>query len=217
MLMGAYNKPSRLVCRADTNDSRTRWRCHSRGAVFDHRNGAENASQFQQVRLRRIIALCRHVLETFGDGVSLEFYGVEPNISHDTDPAFERSLQYLPNAGEVDPRKYGDFMLRLLLLSKEGSPDVRCIPAGTAFFDREFTEGCRESCTMRIFMTFRGTLVNGLSFHPYRDGEPEEACGKYQMGKIVGQIHGSYEDQLRALWTLEIHIWPSNLNKTQWI
>ena len=171
---------------------------------FDHRNGAENASPIPAGQAQEdYIALCRHVLETFGDGVSLEF-GVEPNISHDTDPAFERSLQYLPNAGEVDPRKYGDFYAEVAAALKEGSPDVRCIPAGTAFFDREFTEGMLQRIMHYedIHDIPRGTLVNGLSFHPYRDGEPEEACVEVSDGKIVGQIHGSYEDQLRAFMNI---------------
>lgn len=163
---------------------------------YDHRRGKEKSSDVPetQKQVEQYIAICEKIIESIGDGVQLEI-GNETNISRSTGAMFADKLQH---ASHVNSAEYGKFFFEVAKKIKEKTPTAKLSIAGVACFDPTYL---REVLTeVRRLQTESGkdtTLVDTISFHPYREN-PESGSVEVKNGNFtVGEL--DYERQMEQM------------------
>lgn len=163
---------------------------------YDHRRGKEKASDVPetQEQVEQYITICEKIIERVGDGVRLEI-GNETNVSRSTDAMFADKLQH---ASHVDSVEYGRFFFAVAKRIKGKSPATKLSIAGVACFDPTYL---REVLTEVKWLQAEGkidnTLVDTISFHPYRK-KPEDGSAEVKNGNFtVSEL--SYERQMEEM------------------
>lgn len=163
---------------------------------YDHRRGKEKSSDIPetQEQVKQYIAICEKIIESIGDGVQLEI-GNETNISRSTGAMFEDKLQH---ASHVNSAEYGKFFFEVAKKIKEKTPTAKLSIAGVACFDPTYLrEVLTEVGRLQIESGKDITLVDTISFHPYREnpesGSVEVKNGNFTVGKL------DYERQMEEM------------------
>lgn len=163
---------------------------------YDHRRGKEKASDVPetQAQIEQYIAICEKIIESVGEDIQLEI-GNETNVSRSTGAMFTDKLQH---ASHVNSTEYSRFFFEVAKRIKEKSPTVKLSIAGVACFDPIYL---REVLTeVRRLQTESGidaTLVDTISFHPYRE-KPEGGSVEVKNGNFT--VSGlDYERQMEEM------------------
>jgi len=163
---------------------------------YDHRRGKEKSSDVPetQEQVEQYIAICEKIIENIGDGVQLEI-GNETNISRSTSAMFADKLQH---ASHVNSAEYGKFFFEVAKKIKEKTPTAKLSIAGVACFDPTYL---REVLTeVRRLQTESGkdtTLVDTISFHPYRENSESGSVEIKNSNFTVGEL--DYERQMEEM------------------
>lgn len=163
---------------------------------YDHRRGKERASDVPetQEQVEQYIAICEKMIESIGDGVQLEI-GNEANVSRSTGAMFADKLQH---ASHVNPTEYGRFFFEVAKKIKEKTPAAKLSIAGVACFDPTYLrEVLTEVRRLQIESGKDTTLVDTISFHPYREnpnsGSIEVKNGNFTINEL------DYERQMEKM------------------
>jgi hypothetical protein len=163
---------------------------------YDHRRGKEKSSDVPetQEQVEQYIAICEKIIESIGDSVQLEI-GNETNISRSTGAMFADKLQH---ASHVNSAEYGKFFFEVAKKIKEKSPTVRLSIAGVACFDPTYLrEVLTEVGRLQTESGNDTTLVDTISFHPYRENPESGSVEVKNSNFTVGEL--DYERQMEEM------------------
>lgn len=163
---------------------------------YDHRRGKEKSSDVPetQEQVEQYIAICEKIIESIGDSVQLEI-GNETNISRSTGAMFADKLQH---ASHVNSAEYGKFFFEVANKIKEKSPTVRLSIAGVACFDPTYLrEVLTEVGRLQTESGNDTTLVDTISFHPYRENPESGSVEVKNSNFTVGEL--DYERQMEEM------------------